>query len=82
MVEITNTHGFTIDSCEFLRNTPYWDYPYPMFSISQSENVVVKNTGFADNVADGLIEQEDYEFDASNTFENNVFDIEEISNNP
>jgi len=75
MVTVGNTSGFAIDSCEFLRNTPYWDYPYPMFSISQSENVVVKNTKFADNVANGLIEQENIEFDASNTFENNQFDI-------
>ena len=75
MVTVGNTSGFTIDSCEFLRNTPYWDNPYPMFSISQSENIVVKNTRFVENVANGLIEQENIEFDTSNTFENNQFDI-------
>ena len=41
---------------------------------SQSENVVIKNTIFTDNVADKLIEQEDIAFDASNTFKNNSFD--------
>ena len=74
MVSVGNSFGFTIDSCEFLRNT-FDMYPYPMFSISQSENVEIKNTKFIDNVANGLVEQEDFEFDASNTFENNSFDI-------
>ncbi|MCL2152181.1 MAG: right-handed parallel beta-helix repeat-containing protein [Oscillospiraceae bacterium] len=73
MVEVGNTSGFTIDSCEFLRNSCDFS-PSPMFSISQSENVEIKNTKFADNVASKLIEQEDIKFDPSNTFENNSFD--------
>jgi len=44
-----------------------------MFSIEQSENVTVKNTLFADNVADKLIAQENMELDASNIYRNNSF---------
>ncbi|MCL2121228.1 MAG: right-handed parallel beta-helix repeat-containing protein [Clostridiales bacterium] len=73
MVEVKDSERFTIDRCEFLRNTSDW-FPVPMFSFSDSENVVVKNTLFKDNVADALIEQADFEWDASNTFENNSFD--------
>ena len=73
MVNVGYTSGLTIDSCSFLRNTPYMDHPYPFFSISQSENLVVKNTAFIGNVAERLISQDDIEFDDSNTFEDNSF---------
>jgi len=75
MVQVDQTSGFTIDSCSFLRNINDASYfPDPMFSISQSENVVIKNTLFTENVAEKLIAQGDIVFDASNTFKNNSFD--------
>jgi len=73
MVIVGHTSGFSVENCQFLRNeADYTDDP--MFSISQSENVSVKNTEFADNRAYKLIGEDDITFDASNTFENNSFD--------
>ena len=79
MVQVGNTSGLTIDSCSFLRNTndSIAYAPDAMFSVSQSENVVVKNSIFAENVAAKLIEQEAQKntvFGSTNTFENNSFD--------
>ena len=74
MVGVGNTIGFTIDSCEFRGNISDTSYiSYPMFLISQSENVVVKNTKFVNNIADKLIDNDNIKFDASNTFINNSF---------
>jgi len=73
MVDIGQTNGFTIDFCQFLRNSTDYDFD-PMFSISQSENVVIKNSKFADNKIDILVEPDKSVFDDSNTFENNKFD--------
>jgi hypothetical protein len=72
MVTVGNTSGFTIDSSEFLRNRTT-EFPSPMFSIWQSENVTIKNTKFVSNEAKRLIEQEGVKLDSSNTFENNTF---------
>jgi len=67
------TSNLTFDSCSFLRNANR----YPMFSVSGSENVVVKNSEFIDNGAyEGLVHPNyhDIEFDASNRFQDNTFD--------
>ena len=75
MVQVGETSGFVIDSCSFLRNiNDALYFPDPFFSISQSENVVIKNTLFSKNKAEKLIEQDGFVFDVSNTFENNSFD--------
>ena len=76
MVEIGQTTGFTIDHSVFLRNSNAGAlFPYPMFSVSQSENVTVTNTLFKDNIAGKLIDGQDAAlfFDKSNTFRGNTF---------
>ena len=63
----------TVDSCAFLRNTG----EYGMFIISGSENIMVTNTEFTDNDMKALVDSEgsDIEFDTTNRFENNTFDM-------
>jgi len=83
MVEIwRGPSRITFDSCTFRNNycSPVingGNELYPMFSVSESENVAsvaVKNSLFVDNVASMLVKQGDVKIDASNTFENNSFD--------
>lgn len=71
MIGVTHTSGLTFDSCSFLRNTN----ASSMFYLSGCENISVKNTEFIDNVVQELTERGELAFDASNRFENNMFDV-------
>jgi len=70
---LKSVSNFTIDACSFLRNTD----ESRLFYLSETENVVVQNSEFVDNVAEKLIYNDKDEFEDSNRFENNTFDEEE-----
>lgn len=74
-IGVSQSSDFVIDSCEFLRNVCFdsdsgSDY---IFYASESDNVVVRNSRFADNRAGGLSGSEGIQFYTSNVFENNTF---------
>lgn len=73
---IFTTSNLTIDSCAFLRNADRNVDMNSLFNVASLANVRVVNTEFTDNSVRNLVDhsRHDIAFDASNRFENNVFD--------